>query len=662
MPRIGRRTFLSGSAAAGILHATPRPVVPHTQVDRPRPVWALGGLRRSSVHEAAARDAAMVWHRLPADWREAPFLGNGSLTAQLYAVPGDGGLTFTIGSAGSPWECPRATAHLGLTGAPTGVRVRLDLWQAELSAAVTTTGGEVSLAALVHRQHDVLLVCISGGVAATTGWWLAGPEPMAWRERRIGSRVLVAVGPAVADVERALAADLDELVDAHRRWWSAFFGKSFVSVPDRTLQRFAWAQLYTAAATTRPGTAVAGCASALLNGTNHLEIGTGGDADPAWALHHLAAVIPGTGSKAGGADSPVAAWRLPEIWARYRHSMDVELLRDVLYPRLRRAVDHYVDFLDEQADGRLHLPLVHVPGGWAAADSTYHLSLLRWAATALVSAAPLAAPDERRLARWRDVAARLGPYHTDARGAVMLGEHLPCTGSHTHPAHLLWLYPLREKTWRDAGDREVMRRSLARWGGARQAWEGSSHVAAASLSAAVRAPRAALGHLRHVLSGTVTGDTQLTCNTLYRRGRASDAGVPAAAAQALLDLLVHAHNGLIEVFPAVPPEWPAVSVAGLRTDGGFLVDAVRSRGSTAWLRVRSESGGPLTVRHGMTGAMDVRDERGRRLPWLALDRVTAAIPLRKGECALISQRHGSPYAGVQDVADTGPAIRWGMPA
>lgn len=57
--------------------------------------------------------------------------------------------------------------------------------------------------------------------------------------------------------ETALAslqeADLPVLRKAHREWWHNYYPQSFVSLPDKKMENFYWAQMYKLASATRTG-------------------------------------------------------------------------------------------------------------------------------------------------------------------------------------------------------------------------------------------------------------------------------------------------------------------------------------------------------------------------------------------------------------------------
>ena len=67
-------------------------------------------------------------------------------------------------------------------------------------------------------------------------------------------------------------------------------------------------------------------------------------------------------------------WACHNLWLIYRHRMDDALLRNKLFPLLRGAVNYYLHFLKEEADGRLHLPTTFSPEYGSAADCHYDLA------------------------------------------------------------------------------------------------------------------------------------------------------------------------------------------------------------------------------------------------------------------------------------------------
>ena len=219
------------------------------------------------------------------------------------------------------------------------------------------------------------------------------------------------------------------LVRSHRLWWHDFYRKSFLSIPDKRLQAFYWIQLYKfASACTRGSPAIATCGPWLENTPWPADLvepqrAAGVLADPRLEprrvrrrhvldrqfrtcsssrcpreYRHDCAGIAAPPTRCSTtvrvSATPVTAsafpalscrcprignltWALHNVWLTYRHTMDDRILRDVLFPMLRRAINYYLHFLTKGADGKLHLPSTYSPEyGVNAPDCNYDLALI----------------------------------------------------------------------------------------------------------------------------------------------------------------------------------------------------------------------------------------------------------------------------------------------
>lgn len=525
--------------------------------------------------------------------------------------------------------------------------------------------------------------------------------------RRTGDDLLLSVGhshpsatAAEADSLRNLrrATSYGALRRGHTRWWHAFYQKSFVSFPDQRLQSFHWIQLYKVASASRAaGPVMATCGPWLeptpwpavwwnlnvqleywlIHGSNHLELdalattlrqnqeqlianvpaayrsdssGVGRSSD---MFANRSVGRPGTGAETGD-----LAWALHNVWLSYRHSMDKALLRDTIHPVLRRAINYYLHFLTPGSDGRLHLPSTLSPEYPVVPpqDTNYDLALIRWGCRTLIESAELLGLDDELIPRWQEVLTRLTPYPVDDNG-FMIGADTPYAQSHRHYSHLLMVYPLYLVNWDQPENRDLITKSVAHWHALTGAHRGYSYTGAASIHAMTGDGDTAIAYLRKFFD---TG-TRYPCqaNTHY-----TEAGpvieTPLSASQSLHDMFCQSWGGVIRVFPAVPSAWADVTLHDFRTQGAFLISAVRKAGETRFIRIRSLAGEPLKLRHGLDGALTVLLDDGTPARTHDLGDGTVAIDLPRGREVLVHS--GSrPDLVIAPVAVSEPGAAWGLP-
>jgi hypothetical protein len=670
-------------------------------VDAP---WALDNRMTTDTQWSDfLRGQDLLWRRMPANWMEGPFLGDGRLGTGVYKEPGKNAVRFTVQHGESQDHRPEFGSLYGLARLPIGhltlepvgtissVNWRLSLWDAELTGTITTSSGTLALQAFIHDQVLVVAVTPSGSeqvrwvfhpeeaisprvafnpppdgytgnpapTTKTTGdvnqvtqpLLAGGQTATAYRQiagAAANQRVLylsvahsfpgtTAESTALGRVRTASGSALPDFVAAHRMWWHAFYRKSFVSFPDQRLQSFHWIQLYKVASGTRAGGPILATCGPwleptpwpgvwwnlnvqleywLINGSNHTELdtitttvfdnrqqlinnvpsafrsdssGVGRSSD---SFANRSVPTPGS---SGTPEVGDLTWALHNMWLTWRHTMDDTMLRDKLFPILRRAINYYLHFLAAGTDGKLHLPTTFSPEYGPAPDCNYDLSLIRWGCQTLLDAAARLGITDPLAGRWRQVLSDLTPYPVDTNG-FMIGRGVPYAMSHRHYSHLLMIYPLYDVNWDQPSNQTLIEKSVRFWHSLTGAHRGYSYTGAASMFASMGKADEALSFLLKFFDTSTSFPVRP--NTMY-----TEAGpvveTPLSASQSLLDMLCSSWGGVIRVFPAVPSGWRDVTLHDFLTQGAFLVSAARSGGVTRFVRLRSLAGEPCRVRPGL---------------------------------------------------------------
>ncbi|MGW0886181.1 glycosyl hydrolase family 95 catalytic domain-containing protein [Streptomyces sp. NPDC002671] len=498
----------------------------------------------------------------------------------------------------------------------------------------------------------------------------------------------------------AASLSLTSLTTEHRTWWNAFYPKSFVSVPDTKYAAFYWTQMYKLASATRADRPVMATVGPWIEDTRwpaawynlnaqleywpvyasgHTELDSltaemGADEAGLIArtpaayrsdslvigrtaqedLQSLPPDLPGNTS--GTPEVGNLTWALHNVWLAYRHTMDQSILQNILFPRLRKAINFYLHFLSKDASGVYHLPATYSPEYGNTKDCNYDLALIHWGCRTLLASATKLGINDPLAATWQDVLDHLTPPPQDTANGLWIGSDLQLTTSHRHFSHLLWFYPLYELQVTEAANRTLLVNSINHWQSMPSALQGYSFTGSASMYAVLGDGDSALRQLNTLLTSYVQP------NTMYAESGGPVIETPLSGAQTMHDMVVQSWGGLIRVFPAVPSAWADLTFHNLTTEGAFQVSAVRQGGVTKFIRVRSNAGEPCVVLPGgMSGPYDVQPLGATPGPisWTANANGTLTIALDAGDEAVIVPAGQSPTLAIAPVIAPARAS-WGL--
>ena len=334
------------------------------------------------------------------------------------------------------------------------------------------------------------------------------------------------------------------------------------------------------------------------------------------------------GHPEGCLDLIALPWCAHNYYVHYRFSMDDDMLRWRVYPLLRRAINLYLHYLEEGTDGKYHLPLTRSCEYGCDHDTNQDLALLRWGCKTLIAVCERLKLDDPYLPRWRDIAARLVPYPTDDNG-LRIGRDEPFRKPHRHYSHLLSIFPLYDLNIDQPENVSLIEKSVTHWINLRAplAHTGYTYTGSASMFASIADGAKALANLNHCM------DQYITPNTMYIESDSPCMETPMAAARSIQDMLIQSWGDTIRVFPALPDMWSDVAIHHMRTEGAFLVSAVRQGGVTRFVLIKSLAGEPFRVQTDLADPIHIAGERD------AMARQTAPglveLKLHRGESLLL---------------------------
>ncbi|MDF7808798.1 hypothetical protein P4E94_15220 [Pontiellaceae bacterium B12219] len=538
------------------------------------------------------------------------------------------------------------------------------------------------------KDFDICTQALTGGGQTATAWTVKekGKTKTLFASMAHTFPETTAKNEAATVLTSESGRPIEQLLKSHRVWWHQFYPKSFVSLPDARMESFFWIQHYKMACATKGGKLLADNQGVWLQPTgwpalwwnlnvqlayshmlpaNHPELSIG----LVDILHkyrdNLVMNVPAPMRADSAAINTVSGqdllapmgdpldpnqkrilstgnllWAMHNCYMQYRYTMDEVMLEEQIFPLLRRSVNYYRHFLIEGDDGTLHLPVTQSPEYGNVRDCTYDLSLLRWGCQTLIESCETLDLDDPLLPTWEDILTRLTPYPVDETG-FMIGKDMPYAKSHRHYSHLMMIYPLSTMDLDDPAERELAMKSLLHWQSMPEALAGYSYTGSSSMFSLFGNGNMAEQRLQDFF------EDKILPNTFYKEG-SPVIETPLAAARSIEDMLIQSWNDKIVVFPAIPEKWPDVSFADLRTEGAFLVSAVRADGKTKFVSIKSLAGAPCLLQTGIQGEIKVTGLDAKNVKQLGDGLVELTIP--KGATVLVSDAayNGSYTIGAVD--------------
>ena len=716
----------------------------------------------------------IVYNRLPENYYEGAYVGNGLLGTILYRdnlKPNT--IRFDIGRSDvydhRPAEMLKGKYPSGKVRLPIGqlllspvgkithTDLRIDLWNAEICGTITTDKGKIELScyvpsderfivlklrsdkgeesasvsfrpeqgnssrpeirinkSLVYEPNPAFVVEKIKGIEVATQPLLMGDDyATAWNEKKTadGSRLIYvtvanrwadklspgsgSANDAVSALQVARKKDETTVRKQHRDWWHIYYQKSFVSFPDKRIESLYWIQQYRLGSAGHPGKPVIDLmgpwylrsvwtamwtnlnvqlAYYTTGITSHLEM-----EEPLFQLlerrkEQLVNNVPAAfrdecaalGNPVGYDDLEASVglytdpnsktkmslialpWLMQEYYNHYRMKMDENLLRNSVYPLMKKAFAVYSRTLYKGDDGKYHLPLSFSDEYGEDVDVNMNLALARWGFGTLIDCANRLKIDDPMLPRWKDLLENMTPYPVDDRG-LKIGKNLSFDRPHRHYSHLFSIFPLYETNIENRPDFiPVMKTSLRNFTGLAGDSCMFKFTGASSLWAVLGDGNEALKWLNRSIQYVKKGPT-FTPNGFYSENGWPTFESPISATRAALDMYIQSWGNKIRVFPAIPDIWKDACFYNLRAEGGFLVSAKRTNGKTDFISIKSEAGELCILKTDMENPVAVNNSTFK------IKKIAEreySIQLQKGETVTLTSKGNNPILTIEPVKKT----------
>ena len=457
--------------------------------------------------------------------------------------------------------------------------------------------------------------------------------------------------------DEALSKGFDQMLKDHEKWWNNFWSKSSVTIPDPKIQQHYNLVQYFYGAASRAGAPpmpLQGVWTAddgnlpPWHGDYHHDLNTQltywayltsnrlnqglSFLDFMWSLKPVqeqfarnfygtkGMVVPGVMALDGkpmGAwfqytlSPTMGAWVAQSFYWHWRYSMDPEFLKDRAYPYCASIAEALLGLMKPDKNGKLKLDLSSSPEihnntqkAWLTPNSNCDLALIRWIFGANSEMAQVLNL-EKDATRWHALLGKMDNLATDSKdGFLLVSPNEQLTESHRHFSHLMALYPLGTLNIEGSElDRKIIESSLNQIDAfGSKNWCGYSFSWMACMRARVGQAEQALESLNDYLDCTSRNgfhlngpQTRMELSSYKMRAFTLEGNF--AASQAVHEMLLQSWGGLIRIFPAMPGTWKDASFRQLRTEGGFLVDAVRRKGKTISVSITATVDQPLRLKN-----------------------------------------------------------------
>jgi alpha-L-fucosidase 2 len=327
-----------------------------------------------------------------------------------------------------------------------------------------------------------------------------------------------------------------------------------------------------------------------------------------WVLHHNFDLWRGT-APINASDHGIwvtgGAWLCQHLWEHYLFTGDRKFLEKRAYPAMKAACEFFQDFLmpDPITGFLISGPSNSPEQGGLVMGPTMDHQIIRSLFANTAEAARVLRRDAKFAAELDALRGKIAPNMVGKHGQLQewLEDKDDPKNQHRHVSHLWGAHPGWDITWQEPKFFHAARQSLIYRGDAATGWSMGWKV---NLWARFLDGDHAMIILRNLLAPVgPRGKGGLYPNLFDAHPPFQidgNFGASAGIAEMLLQSQVRDRDGnfIVHLLPALPKDWPAGRVSGLRARGAVTVNLDWKDGKLVAAKLRADHGGKFSVRLG----------------------------------------------------------------
>lgn len=333
-----------------------------------------------------------------------------------------------------------------------------------------------------------------------------------------------------------------------------------------------------------------------------------------WTINHVSDPFGHTSISDGvgwGTFPIAAAWLVLHQWEHYQFTGDEDYLRDEAYPSMKEAAEFLLSFMIEDKNGYLVTAPSNspenkykLPGGGSfnlTYGATMDVEITMELFNACIAASERLGEDKNFRKELQAAMKKLPPIKIGKRYDTIqewIEDYEEVEPGHRHVSHLFGLFPGTVINPETPELFAAAARTIER----RRKYNEDPKTRQGSYTGWSRAWM--INFYARLHNGVQAGEnvnallSKSTMSNMFDTHPPFQIDGNFGGTSGIAEMLLQSHTGVLQILPALPPEWKDGEVSGLRARGGYTVDIKWKDGSLVYVRVTPDNDARCIIQYG----------------------------------------------------------------